>query len=295
MAGLVYGRSYAIITLRPPKKLGATFDIKDITLDGGTIVTVDNGDVGSNANMEYDGGAIRDGDEHRPRLRDVLLGPVGDRRTSLDRRPQPPTPTVQTLPELIEDPNYRYPCMSPSDPGCAGLEHRHRRSLTRPCSGPIGRQRLFAAPMSWPRRSTPPGTRSWPRWTPDEIYCYNPGIYDNGMRPNAEIAVGTGEVASAEPGAYYLRERPQCRDGGAWSADTSRASGRGADVRCDLHASVPVQRRGAKTIALNAGTRFPPEYWAGPLRRAAVDLGRPAGRRPAGRLARRLRCVITLW
>ncbi len=35
---------------------GPTYDVKDIDLAGGTIVTVHNGDVGTNANMEYESG-----------------------------------------------------------------------------------------------------------------------------------------------------------------------------------------------------------------------------------------------
>ena len=55
VAGLTFEKSYAVITLRPPKKLGSTFDVKDISLDGGTVVTVTGGDVGSNGNMDYSG------------------------------------------------------------------------------------------------------------------------------------------------------------------------------------------------------------------------------------------------
>ena len=57
VAGLVYGRSYAVMTLRPPHDTGGpNYDVKDIDLAGGTVVTVQNGDVGTNANMEYESG-----------------------------------------------------------------------------------------------------------------------------------------------------------------------------------------------------------------------------------------------
>ena len=55
VSGMVFGKAYTVITLRPPKKTGSTFDVKDITIDGGSIVNVINGDVGSNANMNYSG------------------------------------------------------------------------------------------------------------------------------------------------------------------------------------------------------------------------------------------------
>ena len=54
-SGLVCGSQYAIITLRPPKKTGSTFEVRDINITGGSVVRVHNGDVGSNANMEIAG------------------------------------------------------------------------------------------------------------------------------------------------------------------------------------------------------------------------------------------------
>jgi len=129
IAGLVFGRSYAIITLRPPKKLGATFDVKDIRLNGtGTIVNVHNGDVGTNANMEYAGlGSVLNIDPGWGMYYfDPLSGPLWS------GPPMPPAQIVQKLRKVIKDPNYRYPCMGPSDPGelrgrsCQGRHHQVR-------------------------------------------------------------------------------------------------------------------------------------------------------------------------
>src|SRR4029079_13471982 len=56
VAGLTFGKAYTIQTLRPPKKICATFDIKVLDIAVGSVVTVVTGDVGSNSNMEYSGG-----------------------------------------------------------------------------------------------------------------------------------------------------------------------------------------------------------------------------------------------
>lgn len=53
VAGLVWGKSYGVVTLRPPKKIGSTFDVNDIVLSGtNTTLRVRNGDIGVNSNMK---------------------------------------------------------------------------------------------------------------------------------------------------------------------------------------------------------------------------------------------------
>ena len=103
VAGLTYGRSYTIVTLRPPKRLGATFDVKDISLEGGSVVTVDIGDVGTNANMEYSG--IDSLLELNPDYEMWYFDPLNPPLWGTD-------PPAQRLTELITDPNYQYPSMA---------------------------------------------------------------------------------------------------------------------------------------------------------------------------------------
>ena len=105
VAGIEFRSSYAIVTLRPPKKVGSTWDIKDITIDGGTVVTVQQGDVATNSNMNYSGSGSM-----------MLLDPGYQMRYYPGNPPSGPTwgpnPPGEPLITLVADPNYRYPDMT---------------------------------------------------------------------------------------------------------------------------------------------------------------------------------------
>jgi len=57
VAGIVQSRQYGVVTLRPPSPRGNGSDIneQDIHVTGGSIVTVNNADVGTNSNLKIDG------------------------------------------------------------------------------------------------------------------------------------------------------------------------------------------------------------------------------------------------
>jgi Flp pilus assembly protein TadG len=279
VAGLAYGRSYAIITLRPPKKLGATFDVKDITLGGGTIVNVSNGDVGSNSNMEYSGGAsgtvMNIEDDYGMYYFDPLNAPMWN-----PFPPQPPTPTVQRLPSLIEDPNYQYPDMTGAP---TYNDARTSQANTIPAV-----QSAFVDPTHTPAQQAgetacaaeaakvdPTRYTFMATQDPKKIFCYNPGMYTGSSGPqSATIAIGTGEVGLLKPGAYYLTEgldvgghlvggyEPSPAPGVALMFDES---GPGNCPGCVFSGN------NAVTIALNAGTRFPPPSGGGTAASAAID------------------------
>lgn len=57
VAGIVQSRQYGVITLRPPKPRGNGTDQNEVNLHitGGSVVTVNNADVGTNTNVKIDG------------------------------------------------------------------------------------------------------------------------------------------------------------------------------------------------------------------------------------------------
>lgn len=197
VSGLVYGAQYAVITLRPPKKLGATFDVKDIVLNGtGTTLTVRNGDIGTNANMELNGlGA------------DVNLD-SGFKVFHFDSPaawccPGNYDPDEKKINQLIKDPNYAYPSFAGADAFTDARSASARSDATDPaCAAEVAK----VDPATYPFITTTPL---------DKIFCYNPGIYDSSGGPNpARLRVLNDEVALLRPGAFWLRRGVDIRNPG---------------------------------------------------------------------------------
>ncbi len=262
VAGLAFGKSYTIITLRPPKLLGgSTFDVKDITLDGGSVVDVDRGDVGSNSNMNYSG------------LGSELILDSGYKMYYFDPMSGPlwgPNPAGEKLPTLIEDPNYAYPSMA----GAPTYDDaRTSQFATLPA---VERADVDTACADEAAKLDPLRYAFMTGLTPDHIYCYNPGIYLSGPGArNAQIVAGTGDVAILKPGAYYLRSGAQITshliggyepgaDGVALMFDEA-GPGPGSCSSCIFYST------SGATVALNAGTRFPPTFAGGAPATAAID------------------------
>jgi Flp pilus assembly protein TadG len=278
VAGLVFGRSYAIQTLRPPKKAGATFLVNDIEIDGGSIVNVQHGDVGSNANMNYSGGlSILNIDPGYGMFYfDPLSGP------GWPGPPIPPTQVVQKLTQLIPDPNYSYPAMRgslgsancPTGPSNCAPTFTDARTSTCGAASPTaactsaaldpagcGVEAAYLATSQYTFMATQSASTT---------YCYKPGIYDPSSA-SKELSVGTGEVAILMPGAYYFKSPNggmilNGRILGGYRPGTS-----GVALMFDecLNNCI-LSGNNALTIALNAGTKFPPGT-AGTAATAAVD------------------------
>jgi Flp pilus assembly protein TadG len=235
VAGLEYGGQYAVMTLRPPKKLGSTFDVKDIVLNGtGTTVRVLNGDVGTNANMELNGTGSA-----------MILDP-GFKVYHFDNPPLwVGPPAEKKLPKLIADPNYQYPSFAgaPTFTNASTAPARTRADLDPSCAAE-------AAKLD-PTRYTFMVGRPL-----DKIYCYNPGIYDSSNN-NARIKDNTGEVTILKPGAYYLKRG---LDIGSYLVGGYEAGKPGVAIVFDECANVQCNFNGnnALVIALNVGTAFPP-------------------------------------
>ena len=196
VAGLTYNKAYTIVTLRPPKKVGSTFEVKDITIDGGSIVTVVIGDVGSNANMNYSGtGSIMIfHSDYGMYYFDPLSGPLWS-----------PTPAGIKLTALITDPNYQYPSMVGAPP-----PFDDARELQANVAGtPVTTANVVGSPCEAAWASVDKTRYALIAATaPSDVYCYKPGIYDpatSSGSEDAQITVTTGKVGLLLPGAYYLK------------------------------------------------------------------------------------------
>ena len=257
VAGLVFGKSYTVITLRPPKKLGSTFDVKDITITGGSVLNVDKGDVGSNSNMNYSGsGSILTLDSGFSMYYfDPLSGPLWG-----------VSPPGQKIPTLITDPNYRYPDMT----GSPAAYTDARTSTAGPAPKPVQRASADAACAAEVLKVDPVRYAFMATQALNTIYCYNPGIYDDPSGSKAQIVVGTGDVALLKPGAYYLKDG---LDIGGRLIGGYQPGAPGVALMLDecKTSACTFSGNNALTIALNAGTRFPPSFAGGTPATAARD------------------------
>lgn len=253
VAGLEFRSSYAIVTLRPPKKVGSTFDIKDITLDGGTIVRVQQGDVATNSNMNYSGDRS---------LLELDSGYV--MRYYPGNPPSGPTwgplPVGEPLSTLVQDADYQYPDMTGAPTYVdARTSEADLPSTGSPPSRPVTRASTDLSCLTEARKlDVTRYTFMDLAVTPlDKIFCFNPGIYDDGNPTSvyAAIVVGTGEVGILKPGAYYLRDGA---DIGGHLVGGYQPGLPGVALMFDENQTKGLFKgNNAVTIALNAGTRFP--------------------------------------
>ena len=269
VAGLGFSKSYAIVTLRPPKQLGSTFNVNDIVINSNNgVVNVHSGDVGTNANMNYAGtGAVMNIDSgygiyyFDPYNPPAWSGP-----------PSPPMQTVQKLNSLIADPGYRYPDMSLATTYTDA--RTSQVSPTPPAGLAVERADLNSSCMTLAQ--SVPSAYSFmpsPLTAATNVYCYKPGIYQSGTgSQNAQIVVGSSDIALLYPGVYYLKSGMQVGGrliGGFVASAPGVAlmfdeSGPGNCSQCVFTGN------SALTISLNAGTKFPGGS-SGTAATAAVD------------------------
>lgn len=270
VAGLAFAKSYAIMTLRPPKATGSTFDVNDIVLNGnGTIINVRSGDVGSNANMNYSGtGTVMNLDSGYGMY---YFDPYNAPRWYTNP-PFPPAQIVQQLTGLIQDPNYRYPLMTGARTAPTFDDARTSQYLTEPA---VERADTDPACLTEALKIDPAKYTFMTAQllTPNRIYCYSPGIYLSGSGSrNAQIAVGTGDLGILKPGAYYLKSG---LDVGGRLVGGYEAGRAGVALMLDESgpgncASCVFSGTNALTIALNAGSKFP-RGASGAAATAAID------------------------
>jgi Putative Flp pilus-assembly TadE/G-like len=258
VAGLTFGKSYTIITLRPPKKLGSTFDVRDITIDGGTVVTVSRGDVGSNANMNYSGTGSR-----------LILNPdysmyyfPGPAPFDVPQWGSPPDPSAQPLTNLIQDPNYQYPSMVGAPPDYTEARTSHAGDPGVPVKA--GTDPTCAAEIAKVDIARYAFMATQP---PASVFCFDPGVYDGSK---ATIDIGTGEVGLLKPGAYYLRSGMNISGRLIGGYEPAKPGVALMFDECSTSACI-FKGNNAPDLALNAGTRYPPAYGGGTPATAAID------------------------
>jgi hypothetical protein len=282
VAGLAFGKAYAIQTLRPPKANGATFLINDIEIDGGSIVNVKHGDVGSNANMDYSGGSILNID---PGYGMFYFDPFNT-GPEWPGAPMPPAQTVQRLPSLMTDPGYIYPAMrgilgsstclsGPAGTNCAPTFDDARTST---CGAPGPNLPCTSAlldPSGCGVEATYLQTSVYSTFMAsqplDRVYCYKPGIYDPSSASKA-LTGGSNEVVLLMPGAYYFKSPNGGLTIGGWLLGGYRpAPASGVALMFDECLNqCNFVGNSALMIALNAGTKFPPGT-SGTGATAAID------------------------
>lgn len=283
VAGLAFAKSYAIETLKPPEVAGGGLPtVRDIEIAGGSIVNVQAGDVGTNANMVYSGsGSILNLDSGYGMF---YFDPTNTPFWS--GAPSPPNQIVQKLPIMITDPGYIYPAMSGSlgtfacvpGPGsnCAPTFATARAADCAAGTGVPACTTAANDPTCLAEATNNvPSVYSFMATqllTPGTIYCYNPGIYDTPS--NKQLSVGTGDLAILKPGAYYFKSgldvsgriiggyQPGLK-GVALMFDEAPGA-----TNCP---SCAFQTNNALTVSLNAGTKFPATATSGAPATAAID------------------------
>lgn len=258
VAGLSWAKSYAVVTLRPPEKTGSTYDVKDIKLDGGTHVTVSNGDVATNADMDYTGTNtwLHVDDGYGMYFADPVGGPTWV---------APPTGT--RIYEYVADPNYTYPAMSGSL-GTAPTYTDASKSLclgpsaTTPCTradldnnlvdpNSCGSQLAYLRTSVYAFMATQPA---------GNVYCYKPGIYNPASNPKLFTVAG-GDVALLMPGAYYFTGSYgglQVQNGARLLGGYRPGEPGVALMFDECNNQCIFDATAAQTLALNVGTKFPP-------------------------------------
>lgn len=254
VAGLSFGKAYAIQTLRPPKKNGSTFVVNDIALNGGSVVTVIAGDVGTNANMVYTntGSVMKIDPDYVMYYFDPWNVP------QWTGQPMPPARTVTKLTTLIPDPNYNNFGTADGYPSMVGAP------TFTDSTGPATRANPTTSPLNWCQlelnKVSLTSYAFLVGFDPAKIWCYRPGIYSG---TNAQIQVKNGEVALLAPGTYYLQQglnisgNPAYVIGGYEPGQPGVAlvfdeTGPGNCSQCVFNGTT------AAAIALNAGSKFPP-------------------------------------
>jgi Putative Flp pilus-assembly TadE/G-like len=280
VAGMAFGKAYAIETLRPPKKAGSTFLVNDIDISGGSVVNVQHGDVGTNANMDYSGvGSIMNLDSGYGMFYfDPLSGP------GWPGPPISPNQTVQKISTLIADPGYNYPAMRGSlgSKPCAGGPPNNcaptfTDARTSTCGAPSASAACTSAlldPLSCGVEATYLQTSVYSSFMAtqplDKVYCYKPGIYDPSSN-SKRLSSGPAEVVILMPGAYYFKSPNGGLDIGGWLLGGYRPNTAGVALVFDECSNQCIfSGNNALTIALNAGTKFPPGT-SGSAATAAID------------------------
>jgi hypothetical protein len=265
VAGLQWSKSYAVVTLRPPAKLGSGYDVKDVKLDGGTHVTVSNGDVATNADMVWTGtdSWLRVDTGYNIYYADWTAGGQA--------WPLPPSGSIGTqIFEYIQDPNYVYPAMSGArgtslcaDGVSVNCAPTFTDARTASCGAPSATiacttpalDTACNAELTYLQTSvyTFMATQD-----PTKVYCYKPGIYNPDSNSKA-LAAGPADAIILMPGAYYFKSPYGGITVGGRILGGYRPGSEGVALMFDdCSGQCIFSGNNALTIALNAGNKYPP-------------------------------------
>jgi len=230
VAGLEFAHAYTLFALRPPSS-PAIPGVRSLAINGGTHVTVVNGDVGTNANMTYSG------------TNSLLILDSGFRMDYFDPFNAPlwgTNPTPSKIVNLVPDPAYPIPSRTG-----APISGPDTATNCTPIAATI-----YANPNYAP--SVPvTGTPAAPDMS--NITCYKPGIY------GSTLNVNNGQLAILEPGLYFF-DRGLDSQGSVIGGYTPASPGV-ALVFPESSGTEFKNRTGGggsltQIVALNAGTRY---------------------------------------
>lgn len=247
VAGVVQAKQYGVVTLRPPKPRGASggdANEDNISVSGGSVVTVINADIGTNTNLKIDGtgSAVILESGFAVHHYDPYVGWT------------PPPPAFQ-LTSLIEDPMYEIPDRA----DVTGLPVYSATGLTD--------AKLDPADCLLEQQSVPSGYEFGGVPINDtthhtNVTCYRPGIYQRELTSGTnEIVLLTTEVPTGTPtsGVYFFDEgmdlgNPSVLLGGYQGGENGVAL---VFPECDVADTCPLKGNNARLIALNFGDTYP--------------------------------------
>lgn len=241
VAGLVFEGKFAVITLRGPRAGNVNQNDPDISVGGGSLLEVKNGDIGSNTNMVISGSGSA-----------VTLEP-GFKAFHFDK-PQAwvGNPAAKPIPNPVPDPNYMIP-VPPSGTPIFDNEAAATDTVAN-CAVEIAKIQSVGTYES---------IGGLPLSDPTNLTCFKPGIY------NFEFGTGAGggggpagacnqnpETCVMEPGVYWLEEG---MDIGGFVIGGYEAGQPGVALvfnECDTDPRCKFKGNNAKMISFNAGSRF---------------------------------------
>ena len=277
VAGLTWSKSYTIVTLRPPSRLGSTYDVKDIKLDGGTHVTVSKGDVATNADMDFSG--IGSSLTMDPGFNMYFADWTGPSQN------WPAPPTGVKIFQYVQDANYQYPAMrgSRGSSSCSSGPSNCAPTFTDARTSTCSATPSPTTPCTMPSNDTACDTEFQYLKTSAytfmatqnaaNVFCYKPGTYDP-QSPSKSLSVGPADVVILLPGAYYFKSPNGALNVGGRLIGGYRPSTAGVALMFDECGSgspnCVFSGNSALTIALNSGNKYPPGT-AGASATAAID------------------------
>jgi hypothetical protein len=256
VAGVVQARQYGVVTLRPPKPRGASggdANEDNIFVSGGSVVTVNNADIGTNTNLRVEGSGSA-----------VILDPGFAVHHYDPYLRWTPPPRGFQLTSLIEDPLYSIPDRT----AVAGLPVYSATGLS---DAKLSAAECAAEQLTVPNAYEFAGTRI-KDLPPTQVTCYKPGIYDR------ELQSGTNEVVllTTTPGngVYFFDKGMDLGNPSVLLGGHKAAPEHGVALvfkECDVNNACPLKGNNARLIALNFGDTYPaasnalPAEWNGGL------------------------------